>query len=228
MADAAHLDRRARELTLASLLTSYPEHELEAVLENFGDALGRYPGAGALHDELQRAGLDDVRSRYLELFDRGGDRASLYETEYGRMRGMAKGTGLADIAGFYRAFAVGLDDERAHELCDHIAVELEFYAWLLLKQAWLVQHGDDQGASLVEDARCKFLKEHLGSFAPAIALRREVQQDPVYGGVFGWCAALVREECVALGVTPAPLDFFADAELGEEMKCGSVHLPVVG
>lgn len=217
---------QARQFSLASLLTSYPEDDLADTV--IALPLNEHPGAARMREFLSRAGtVDDVRSMYVELFDRGGDRASLNETEYGRMAGMSKGNDLADIAGFYRAFGLDLDPEHSHEVGDHVAVELEFYSMLLTKQAYLDEHGDGEGSSIVLDARKKFLNDHLGRFASAIAARAPVKQNEVYGPVFGWVADIVGAECAALGVEPPPLDFFADDEAKEEMKCGSVHLPVV-
>ena len=61
-----------------------------------------------------------------------GRARSLYERV--RSHGMGKGNTLADIGGFYQAFGLTLD-RGIHELPDHIAVELEFYGLLLLKQS---------------------------------------------------------------------------------------------
>jgi len=223
---AAALTARARELVLASTLATYPDPELNEILTGLGPAVAAHPGAAAVAATLASVGLDELRARYVDLFDRGGQRASLYETEYGRMRGMSKGRDLADLAGFYRAFGLVLDEDR-HEMLDHLAVELEFYAVLLLKQAVLIDRADAEGIEIVLDARRKFLVEHLGGLAGAVAGRREVQGDPVYGGVLAWTARLIADECAALEVTPAPLDFFDDADAKGEMKCGAVHLPVV-
>jgi len=198
---------RAREVSLASLLASYPDKEIEATLAGMA-SLSRDAVAGPL------------------VFDAGGARASLYETEYGRMRGMSKGVDLADVAGFYAAFGLSLDADVAHEVVDHVAVELEFYALLLLKEAALAAAKDDEGLAVVHDARVKFLTDHLGRFGAAIASRPGVGESALYGPVFRFIARLVSEECEAAGARPAPLDFFADRE-ADEMKCGSVHLPVV-
>ena len=114
---------QARQFSLASLLTSYPEDELVHTLAEL--PLGDHPGAARMRAFLFGEGtVDDLRSAYVDLFDRGGDRASLYETEYGRMRGMSKGNDLADIAGFYRAFGLDLDPDTARETGDHVAIEL--------------------------------------------------------------------------------------------------------
>jgi nitrate reductase assembly molybdenum cofactor insertion protein NarJ len=222
------LSQRARQITLASVLAAYPDEEAVDVLRDLELDLSTHPAAGPVLAALAAPrGADDLRSAFVDLFDRGGQRASLHETEYGRMRGMSKGNDLADIAGFYNAFGLGVDSEAAHETPDHIAIELEFYAMLLLKEAHLTERGDDEGRSIVKDARQKFLRDHLGSFAAAIVARPDVASDPVYGPVFGWVRDIVAVECRDLGVTPAPLDYFSDGEAKEEMKCGSVHLPIV-
>lgn len=223
--DPAVLRDRARAFALAAALVTYPDEELAEIL---GDpAAAEVAAAAALRVALAGAsGLDDTRSRYVQLFDRGGQRASLYETEYGRMRGMSKGNDLADIAGFYRAFGLEPEDTR-REMLDHLAVELEFYTVLLLKQAELDRLGDATGHEIVEDARRKFLTAHLGGLAHAVSERGEVRGDPVYASVFEWCWELVARECAELGARPAPLDFFPDEDNQKDMSCGAVHLPVL-
>lgn len=218
------LTTRARAFVLASTLTTYPDDELGEILR---EAAPPGPDTTAMAALLTTApGLLELRARYVELFDRGGQRASLYETEYGRMRGMSKGRDLADLAGFYQAFGLTLDEAR-HEMLDHLAVELEFYAVLLLKQDLLAQAADAEGSAIVESARRKFLAEHLGGLARAVADRREVQGDPLYADVFDWCGRLVQAECQSLGVEAAPLDFFPDEDSRKQMACGATHLPVL-
>lgn len=219
---------RARQFTLASVLSSYPDDELGIILGGLGDGVADHPGAAGLAAAMSGPeGLDDVRSAYLNLFDRGREGASLYETEYGRMRGMSKGNDLADIGGFYQAFGLTIDGERVHEMLDHIAVELEFYSVLLVKEQALASLGDAEGIEIVGDARKKFLVEHLGRLARAISERQDVRVHPVYGGVFAWCWELVARECALAGVDPPLLDYFGDDELKSEMACGAVHLPVL-
>lgn len=219
------LTRRVRDFTLASMVTGYPDAELAETLLELGDELRDHDGVGA----MVVTDLRELQSTYIEIFDRGKGRVSLYETEHGRMRGLSKGNDLADIAGFYRAFSLTLEDEAEHEMLDHLAVELEFYATLLLKQHVLDAAGDADGSEIVEDARRKFLADHLGRFVQAIAEQAPVKNHRVYGPALAWCACLVQSECTAMGVRPAPLDFFAvDGDrAAEEMNCGPVRLPVV-
>jgi nitrate reductase assembly molybdenum cofactor insertion protein NarJ len=215
----------AREFSLASMLVSYPDVEAKQTVAALAPQLGVRDPLRAIVAEFAGP-VEDLQSRYLELFDRGKGRVSLYETEHGRMRGLSKGNDLADLAGFYHAFGFSLDEEAAHEMLDHLAVELEFYALLLMKQDLLAAQGNNEGCEIVADARQKFLADHLGRIAPTVAAAGTVASDPVYGPVVAWCAQLIADECATLGATPAPLDFFAGGE-DENSDCGSIRLPVI-
>lgn len=212
---------RARDFSLASLFVAYPDDDLEALASNDG-LLGDDPAPFAPVRRAAAGGLDALRASWIERFEIGSRRASLYETEYGRMRGLAKGNDLADLAGFYKAFGLDLDGT-AHELHDFLPVELEFVAVLLAKEHLLATRGDGEGVSVVSGARRAFLAAHLGPFAPAVA--GLVADDPTYGPVFSWVAGLVAEECSALGVHPTALEVIADDEARRDLRCGS--LPVV-
>ncbi len=211
------LECRALDFLRASRLTAYPGRDFAASLDALEAAAPADPrlAPAVLH---LRSELDEARGEFLALFEHGADRASLYETEYGRMRGMSKGPELADLNGFYRAFGLGGCDD-APELGDHVAVELEFYAVLLARQAALTETGDRGGVEIVEDARRKFLTDHLGRVAPAIAQSPGVAASAMYGPIFQWTRALVEAECATLAVTPAPLDFHQRAGEPDEALC---------
>jgi nitrate reductase assembly molybdenum cofactor insertion protein NarJ len=222
------IEERAREFALASTLSSYPDEEVEATIRDLAPMLEGHEAASPFLRALASPdGFDALRHDYVDLFDRGEGKMPLYETEYGRMRALAKGNALADISGFYRAFGLAPDEE-VREMLDHIAVELEFYAMLLAKQAYLAGVGDAEGREIVEDARRKFLGAHLGPLSAAIAARLgDGRERPAYGEVLSWCAGIVGSECAALGVTLSELDYAEDEEDREEMKCGPVRLPVL-
>ncbi len=224
--------RPAVAFLMASLLTSYPDaqftHCLSAVFDDMPldpccavDDPGRWRHIRERVEVVlaSAVALDTLRSEYIEIFDRGHN--SLYETEYGREHALVKGNALADIAGFYRAF--GLDfgrDEAVHEMLDHVSVELEFYALLLMKQEALAAGADAEGQAIVFEARQKFLDAHLGRFVRAIATRPRVTASAFYGPVLAWCQHLVAQECTWLGISPVSVDWLSTCDEQEEMSCG--------
>lgn len=217
--------RRTREFTLAALAVAYPTEEEASIFGAMRGELARHPGLGAMLARLS-SGLSALQADYLGCFDHGQARVALYETEYGRMRGLSKGNTLADIVGFYTAFGFAVEEGAGVEMPDHLAVELEFYGLLLHKSALLGESCDDVGQEIVEDARRKFLAEHLGGFVRAIASRPGVASDAVYGPLLGWCADLVEAECRRMDAHPAPLDFFAQDDVAEVANCGGcVSIP---
>ncbi|MDQ1363691.1 MAG: putative dimethyl sulfoxide reductase chaperone [Pseudomonadota bacterium] len=210
---------------LASFLSGYPgegfSENVALLLQDDGIILteaDRQWVAQLIADKQQ---VEDLCSEYIDLFERGRHVNPLNETEYGRNRALAKGNDLADIAGFYRAFGFSLDDDRGYkETFDHLAVELEFYALLGIKENYLVEANDVAGIEIVRDARKKFLDSHLGRFIQSICERPGVQDSERYLRIYRWCAELVRQECQLLGVSPKQVSYLGDQTGSEEMNCG--------
>lgn len=216
---------------LASLLTSYPDEQYSEYVNSVlsDPEIASYPEIQSLV-KTQIAnfeGIEKLKSDYIDLFDRGKEVVSLYETEYGRDRALVKGNELVDIAGFYRAFGFenGADGTKA-EMLDHLAVQLEFYALLKLKTEALTYDGDQEGVEIVLDARKKFLKDHLGRFPAAICQRPKLMDYPYYHSVMKFSKEIVSSECKALGVDAemmnwagSPKDDLSDVSCGGSIGC---------
>lgn len=228
-------DAHSPSFILVSLLGAYPgplyaNHVRTLLMDPVVDATFREIGSPAwprLREMLEQmidhpTAVEDVASAYIDLFDRARGSSSLYETEYGKDRSMVKGTQLVDIAGFYKAF--GLDfgaEEGQREMLDHVSVELEFYALMVMKTAHLRDSGDQEGFEIVLDGRKKFLKDHLGRFVRAIADRPQVREQNYFSSVFEACRDLVLAECKKLGVEPLEATWEQTLPGDEEITCGS-------
>lgn len=210
---------------LASVLTAYPD-------DRFVDSINilRNDKSVRLSDSLsdliekviQEPGhLDNLRSEYIAIFDQSRDLKPLYETEYGRERSIFKASELSDIAGFYRAFGFEMDEAGTKDMVDHVSVELEFYALLLMKLHALNEQGNAEGAEIVLDGMKKFMDSHLGRFVPAILERIAETEAGHYKEIFSWVNEVVTEECSRLGVAPEMAHWLCSQAEQDNVCCGS-------
>jgi TorA maturation chaperone TorD len=152
-----------------------------------------------------------------------------YETEYINSKfTFQRSQGLADIAGFYSAF--GLEPSTFHpERHDHLALELEFMAFLLgLERAAAESDSADrvERSAICRDARRKFLAEHLIWWVPTFA-RLLSRQDPggLYDAVSQFLAALMTAERALAGI-PAPLGQVTPSTVERPEECSGCLLNV--
>jgi len=127
-----------------------------------------------------------------------------YETEYGADSVFQPMHEMSDLAAFYRAFGLRLAPD-AGERPDHVSCECEFLAFLARKEAYALERDDAPMRDATRQAERRFLRDHLGRWAPAFG-RMLARHDP--GGFFGALGALSAEvvalECARVGVSAGP------------------------
>ncbi|RIK81647.1 MAG: hypothetical protein DCC68_08295 [Planctomycetota bacterium] len=101
-----------------------------------------------------------------------------YETEYlSEGDAFFRSQQMADIGGFYRAFGLEMGG-RCRERPDHVSLELEFHALLLMKERHAREAREhavsnetramwSERAAVCRDGRTKFVRDHLSWWAPS-------------------------------------------------------------
>ena len=154
---------------ILSLSLAYPEEQNWALIEKqlamsrdlFGGELAKKVEQFRLCFLKNQRSIERVQSDYLACFD-VGRLISPYETEYISEKVSRKPFELADIAGFYTAFGFGVHETRRNkEAPDHISIELEFMAILEWKTEYAREKKEEENASIVSEAKLKFLQDHL-------------------------------------------------------------------
>jgi DMSO reductase family type II enzyme chaperone len=205
--------RRASVYRLLALAFAYPTSpRMAAVATASGESGG--PAGAELARLAEAAGGADVAmlaGEHVALFQREV-RCPPYEGAYGPPQMAGKAVLLADVAGFYRAFALE-PAEGQPEVEDHVCAELEFMSVLAFKEAWALAESLGEALEVTRDAQRAFLGEHLGRWAPAFAERLAAAAT---SGFYPIAAAALRSwldtEHARLGVSPAPLEGVCQAE----------------
>ncbi len=159
-----------------------------------------------------------------------------YESEYcPQTFSVLRSHQIADVAGFYSAF--GLQPSRdMPERHDHIALELEFMAWLIAKE---LRSDSIEQATICREAQTRFFADHLAWWTPAFAMALRMRADRIdgpaeqaappgslYGAVAQLLAALIGVERGLLNVPPpkrlqAPPGADVEAETGCDECCAA-------
>jgi len=130
-----------------------------------------------------------------------------YETEYyPALETFGRSQQLADVAGFYRAF--GIETMQSFpERPDHLALQLEFMAFLLLKKRLALATANlgpeaSEPACICERAHRDFFRDHLAWWVPAFAagLRRKAT-DGYHQVLARVLAAWIPAECRRLDIS---------------------------
>ena len=153
-----------------------------------------------------------------------------YETLFGNEHVFQQSHTMGDIAGYYKAFGLELA-EVVHERLDHLSVELEFLHFLAYKESYALCHDGEEKLQIVIDAEKKFMRDHIGRWAPLFA---DMASKKAQRGFFMYlcelCKAFIKLECAYLAVNPQPYketDYkpatFSPPE-GATFECGAQDL----
>ncbi|MDO8545251.1 MAG: molecular chaperone TorD family protein [Opitutaceae bacterium] len=189
--------------------------------------------AATLIARLRRDGFESYQMAYVTAFGHAarGD-CPLNEIEYGDLGAdpLFQPHRLADLAAFYRAFGLEVAAAAA-ERPDHIGMELEFMSVLAAKEAYARVHGlDEDRCVLCRDAQKKFLREHLGRWAPAFARRlARAATDDALAALAEFMRDFILAECARFNLPPGSEDLLLRPvdEAAENLcaSCGLNQLP---
>ena len=160
-----------------------------------------------------RARPRELEREYTSLFVKA--EVPPYESSY--LPGGRLTQELADVAGFLRAFGLRTNLERP----DHIVSELEFVAFLCVKESIALGNGLSSEAGICRDARAKFVRDHLGRWLELYHRGlAEQARSRVYPLLLGIVRPIVDRDAAFLGVTPEPLAEVPSRDADSLPRCG--------
>lgn len=155
---AADLSRAASYRFLALLLSTPSEQARAELTALASEVTGELKEDAPRLGEVSGASLQGLYHRLLGASGQVPDVECAYDDNTAGGRGPL----IADVAGFYKAFAY---EHPAPNTADHIAAELDFLGWLALKSAYARHEGAAEHFEVTQLAREKFVGDHLGRWA---------------------------------------------------------------
>ncbi len=151
---------------LVAVLLAPPGPGLADEVEGLGESLDE--PLRTLARQAARAAREDpdLFSAYHRLLGPGGA-CPAAESDHDPAASCNKGPLMADVAGFYRAFAF---DAAAQwlEAPDHVAIECAFLSFLHFKHAQALHAGEREPAEVTARAIADFRADHLDRFLPRL------------------------------------------------------------
>lgn len=215
----------------------YPEEELFTKiqdgliikeLQDYGGGLdssvqtGFFKTIQNLKLSLEGITLEKLQAEYLRIFGHTiSKECPPYATEYGGMHIYQRTHELGDIAGFYKAFGVEISD-KIRERLDHISTQLEFMYFLAYKEAFAQEHHGKEKSEICLEAQRKFLKDHLGRWAPLFLDRLDKKAESgFYKGLAQLTKYFLDFETRFLNVQPEEIKQFQTTPFKPEEGCDS-------
>jgi DMSO reductase family type II enzyme chaperone len=210
-----------REELGALLRDRRPPPEISDLRRAARDPLPLPDSLAPLAKELRGLRLEALESEYLRVFTHViTSDCHPCETAYTATHLFQQSQKLADLSGFYRAFGVEPNAERA----DHVSVELEFMAYLAQKEAHALANGRPRKAETMRRTERGFLEDHLGVWVRTFARFVEKKAESgVYAALAKLALAFFEVEFSTLRASvreitgpPKPLPLLQQKELEDE------------
>ena len=176
-----------------------------------------------LFDKIKQTSDADWATAYEScLGHTAHSRVPAYELEYGEEHSHRQPQELADITAFYQAFGFQVS-KKAHERPDHVTVECELMHALLYKEAYALNQGEEEHATICREGSKQFLSEHLAKWFPAFTFRlSKFHQDGLMKLIADAAFYFILAECEAQGISLGAKDLSVRAiQEKEETDCVS-------
>jgi len=167
--------QRASTWRFFSLYFRLPTEETEAELAALAPEVSAE--LRELAEMRQQLTLAEREQEFHRVLGAGGIPACASSYDDNALAG--RGPMLADIAGFYQAFAYRPEPLPA-EVPDHIAVEADFIAFLAVKIAFALHESQEEKALVARQASDKFLTEHVREWVGRFHAALERAASPAY------------------------------------------------
>lgn len=158
-----------------SLLFTLPTRQSRAELRRLAHEVPRE--LRSLGESWSALPLKDTEAEFHRVLGAGGVPA--VESSYDDNALAGRGPLLADVRAFYEAFSYAPERPPA-ELPDHIAVQLDYLAYLAMKLAFAHHAGRPADAQITREACDRFLKEHVCEWVPRFAASVARAASPFY------------------------------------------------
>ncbi len=173
----------------ASLLFQLPtpevQYDLQALVKELPEEFR------SLAQELSAIPLDEWKSEYHRVLGPGG--CPVCESSYDDNALAGRGPLLAQIAGFYQAFAYRPDEE-TRETPDHLSVELGFLSYLALKVAYALHEEKAAEREIAEEAYWHFLEAHPLFWLGRVCERIRQSGSVFYNAATNWLGAWTQRQ----------------------------------
>ncbi len=141
--------------------------------------------------ELSAIPLDEWKTEYHRTLGPGG--CPVCESSYDDNALAGRGPLLAEIAGFYQAFAYRPDSE-TRETPDHLSVELGFLSYLALKIAFAISEERPEQGQIAEEAYWHFLEVHPLFWLGRVGERIKQSGSAFYNAATNWLGAWTQRQ----------------------------------